>query len=400
MDAKAEFVPSNVPRELVRDFDYNAPPGIEDGVHEAWHRLHDGPDIFWTPHHGGHWVLTRAEDVEYMMKTYEIFSMHGLTIPKIPTPHRLLPLEEDPPVSTPFRNLIQPFFLPKAVKNLEADVRAITTSLIDSFHAKGECEFIGDFAQHLPIIVFLKMVNLPLEDRPQLLAMADGLTRGTTVEVRNQAVTDLMAYLEKWIVERRLHPGEDIISKIANATINGRPITDVEIRSLLTLVVFGGLDTVASSLGFIANALALHPDLRRQLIDNPNLVPGAVEELLRRHGITGDGRELTRDLEYKGISFRKGDLVWIQTLVYGLDDSKFKNPMQIDLTRRGVPHAAFGFGPHHCPGAYVGRTELKVFIQEWLRRIPDFHVKPGERIVARSGSICSVLYLPLQWTVP
>lgn len=392
-------IPSNVPPELVRDFDYNDPPNVENGVHQAWTQLHDGPDIFWTPRHGGHWVVTRADDIEYMMKTYEIFSMHGVTIPKIPTQTRLLPLGEDPPVSTPYRKLIQPFFQPKAVAHLEADARAITNTLIDAFHARGECEFIGEFAHHLPVIIFLKMVNLPLEDRAQLLEITEGLVRGTNVEERHQAIADLLVYLEKWIAERRANPGDDILSKVVNAKINGEPISEADLRSVLTIVVFGGLDTVASSLGFIANALALDPGLRQQLIDDPSLVPAAVEELLRRHGITGDGRELKQDLEYKGLTFRKGDLVWIQTLLYGLDGSKFENPMQIDLTRKRVHHAAFGFGPHICPGAYAARIELKAFIEEWLRRIPNFRVKPGEQILARSGSICSVLRLPLEWDV-
>lgn len=397
MDAKANFVPANVPPELVVDFDYNAPPGVEDGVHEAWYRLHDGPDIFWTPHHGGHWVLTRAEDAEHILKTYEVFSNHGLTIPKLPTPYRMLPLAEDPPESTPFRALIQPFFLPKAVENLEADARFVTVSLIESFRAKGECEFMGDFAHHLPIVIFLKMVNLPLEDRAHLLDIADRSTRGTTVEVRNQAQMDLMVYLEKWIVERRANPGNDIISKIVNATVNGQPINDNDARGLLSIVVFGGLDTVASSLGFFANFLALNPDHRKQLIDNPDLVPAAVEELLRRHGISGVGREMTRDFEYKGISFRKGDLIWVSTLIQGLDDRKFADPLQVDFMRKNVLHGAFGYGVHRCPGSYLARTELKVFIQEWLKRIPDFRVKPGEKVVARSGAVNSVLYLPLQW---
>lgn len=400
MDAKAAFVPDNVPPELVVDFDYNDPPGGDQVEgHAAWHRLHAGPDIFWTPHHGGHWVITRAEDVEYMMKTHEDFSNHGMTIPIIPTPYRKLPLEEDPPESSPFRNLIQPFFLPKAVETLESDARELSISLIEGFRDRGECEFMGDFAHHLPIVIFLKMVNLPLSDRPLLLDITERSTRGTSVEMKNQAQAELMGYLEKSMVERRVRPGNDLISKIVTATINGQPISESDARGLLSIVVFGGLDTVASALGYFAYFLARHPEHCRQLVEDPSLIPAAVEELLRRYGIAGTGRMLTRDLDYKGVSFRKGDLVWIQHLMYGLDDHKHENPLQVDFRRPSSMHAAFGFGVHRCPGSYLARTELKVFLQEWLKRIPEFRVKPGGRVVEGKGSVKSMLYVPLQWAV-
>lgn len=399
MDAKAATIPPNVPPGLVVDFDYNNPPGWESGIQEAWHRLHAGPDIFWTPHHGGHWVVTRAEDVEHIMKTYEVFSNKGMTIPPIPTPYRKLPLEEDPPESTPFRNLIQPFFLPKAIQTLEADARQLSISLIEGFKGKGECEFMSEFAHLLPIVIFLKMVNLPLEDRTLLLDIAERSTRGTTVEMRMQAQGDLMMYLEKWIVERQARPGNDLISKIVNATINGQPISGTDARGLLSIVVFGGLDTVASALGYFAHFLAQHPEHRRQLVEDPELIPGAIEELLRKYGVASTGRMLTRDLEYKGISFRKGDLVWVQHMMYGLDDHKYPDPLKIDFKRPNVLHGAFGFGVHRCPGSFLARTELKVFLQEWMKRIPDFRVKKGAKAEARPGSVTSMLTLPLEWDV-
>lgn len=399
MDIKAANIPSHVPLDRVVDFDYNNPPELERGLHEAWYRLHDGPDIFWTPRNGGHWVITRGEDAEHVLKTYEIFSNHGLTVPKLKLPYRMLPLGEDPPESTPFRELIQPFFLPKAVATLEADARELAIRLIEGFRARGECEFVGEFAQHLPITIFLRMVDLPLEDRPRLLDIANHSTRGTTPHEREKANLDLMEYLEQWIVKRRANPGHDLISRIVSATINGRSISDADAKGTLSIVLFGGLDTVVSALGFVAHFLARNPEHRRQLCDDPALIPVAIEELLRRHGISGVGREVKRDTDYKGTPFRKGDLVWVNTAVYGLDDRKFDDPMKVDFKRRNTMHGAFGFGVHRCPGSFLARTELKVFLQEWLRRIPDFRIKSGAQAVIRAGSVSGVESLPLEWDV-
>ena len=397
MDALASTIPENVPASLVIDFDYNHPAGVEHGIQEAWHSMHEGPDIFWTPRHGGHWVVTRMDDIMHVLKTYEDFSNHGLTIPKIPIPYRMLPLGEDPPESTPFRDLIQPFFLPKAVQNLEKDAREISISLIEGFLGRGECEFMTDFAQHLPLVIFLRLVDLPLDDRPALLDIAERSTRGTTVEIRAQAQTDLMAYLDVWIEKRRAQPGNDLISRIVTAEINGKPISDSDARGLLSIVVFGGLDTVASTLGFFADFLARNTGHRQQLVGNPALIPAAVEELMRRYGGSGVGREVTRDFDYKGLSFRRGDLVWVQTTLAGLDERHYPDPLKVDFQRKTVIHAGFGNGVHRCPGSFLARTELKVFMEEWLKRIPEFRVKPDAKPVFQAGSVSSFQYLPLVW---
>ncbi len=152
--------PEHVPRRLVTDFDYQNIPGHEEDVHLAWSRVHAFPDIFWTPRHGGHWVATRAEDIDVMQVDHRRFSLRSITIPPTPGDHvRLAPLEYDPPEHTPLRAVLSPAFGPKPMQMLEGDVRVLTRQLLDKMVPAGSCEFITDFAKVLPIVTFLRLVD-------------------------------------------------------------------------------------------------------------------------------------------------------------------------------------------------------------------------------------------------
>lgn len=391
--------PAHVPTELVFDFDYTAPAGHETDVHLAWNSLHDEgvPDILWTPRHGGHWLATRAEDIDVMQLDHERFSHSSITVPQGSTGARLLPLEYDPPEHTAFRALISPRFGPRQVQALEADARRITNQLIDGFLNRGECEFVTEFARHLPVYMFLKLVDLPLEDREELLNIAESSVRPKSPEERMEAGMRLNAYVESWVVKRRAEPGPDLFSLMVNAKVDGRDLEPHETTGLLHNVLFGGLDTVASSLGFFARFLADNPGHRKQLIEQPKLIMPAIDELLRRFGIPQTARVITRDFVYKGVQFKEGEQIMMPKVLHGLDERKYQDPLTVDFTRRAQDHAAFGAGPHRCAGAALARMEIRVFLEEWLRRIPDFSIKPGEQPATSSGAVNGMMYLPLVW---
>ena len=397
MSALAER-PAHVDPACVVDFDYLAPRGHEIDVHRAWARLHDPgiPDIVWTPYYGGHWIATRAKDIETMQLDATRFSYASVTIPKSEQTLRLVPLEMDPPEHTPFRALLSPRFGPKPVADLEAEVRALAIELIEGFVADGECEFVDAFAKRLPIVVFLRLVDLPLEDRELLLEMTEASVRGDA-ERRQWAQQQLQQYVGKWIAERRAHPGPDLFSKMVNARVGGREYTPEETFGMMVNVIFGGLDTVASSLGFIAWHLAEHVDLRRQLTMDPGLIPVAIEEFLRRFGIPNTARVITHDLEYGGVQFKAGEQILLPKSLHGLDERRYANAMTVDLARAASRHAAFGDGPHRCPGAGLARMEMRVFLEEWLARIPDFDIPPGATPRTSSGSVNGMMSLPLAW---
>jgi cytochrome P450 len=393
--------PDNVPPELVVDFDILDPPGGRADVHLAWKKLQDGPDIVWTPHHGGHWLVTRGDDIDYVQKNFDPFSMTEASFQKALLPpgspvYRMLPLESDPPEHTAYRAIVTPWFTPKYIGGLEQDVRRLAIELIERVRGDGSCEFVRDFALQLPIAIFLKLTDLPEKDRLKLLEWTEYVTRGTP-EQHVLGFTHMNEYIGALVAARKAKPGSDLISSIVTASVAGRPINDEEIFSMCRVVLFGGLDTVASTMGFIAHFLATHPDHRRQLVEQPDLIPHAVDELQRRFGVTATGRVLVRDFDYKNVHFRKGDRLFVFGALYGLDERKFDHPLEVDFSRRNCIHAGFGAGPHRCPGSFLARTELRAFLEEWLKRIPDFRVRMGERVTFSPGQVQSVRYLPLEW---
>ena len=389
--------PSHVPPHLVRDFDFSDLPEAQQDVHLAWKRLHNGPVVFWTPHYGGHWVATRAAEIERIQTDYETFSHREFSLPRVVKPFPFVPIEVDPPEHADYRRVIAPAFAPAMVARLEAQVRKLAISLIESFKWRGSCEFVTEFARLLPVTVFLDMMDLPVADREKFTQWGEVMTRVPDQEAMQKALQATIAYLADIIKERTANPKSDLISRVVKAQVNGRPIRPDEVLGMTTLLFFGGLDTVASMLSFTARFVARNPAHRRQLVEDPKLIPAAIEEILRRHGLSNTVRVVTRDVELGGAQLRKDDLIMVPISLHGMDERRYENPLQIDFKRKPV-HATFGNGPHRCPGANLARTELRVFLEEWLKRIPEFEITPGKREVTGTGSVNTVAYLPLSWS--
>ena len=383
--------------ELKLDFDYFAVQPIEGDLHAGWKRLHEGPDIFYTSRNRGHWVFTRAEDIAAAWLDHQHFSNAGVAMSRDEREMQLYPGEADPPIHAAYRGLLQSFFSQKQVHAMEERMHSLTGNLIDGFLADGRCEFQSQMARKMPIYIFLHMMELPTEDAPGLLPAADLLTRDSDPQSFLQAMQAMMGYLQGKIAEREHRPGNDFIGRLLTSSVDGRPITQLEVLSLTANVMFGGLDTVVSSMGFFMNFLARNPDHCAELVAQPELIPEAVEELLRRHGIANFGRSVAKDFEYKGLPMREGDLVLLPAALHNLDERKYADPMQVDFHRPIKHHMAFGTGIHRCLGAQLARIELRVLLQEWLAKIPSFRLADGQAVVVKSGRINGVSFLPLRW---
>ena len=395
---KDATIPAHVPPERVRDVDLYNLPGADDDVHLAWKKVQDeNPDIFYTPRYGGYWIVTRASLLDQIWPDHERFSSRHISIPRIEGAAPQLPIETDPPVHQHFRAPVSVALSPKAVRILTDRARALAIELIERLRPKGGCEFVHEFAAHLPMEIFLSIVDLPSKDREWLIARAEIMTRGGKVEDKQRALQEIFGYLEEWIRQRREHPGEDLLSRILQIRIGDRPITHEEALSECALVLFGGLDTVAGTMGFIARFLARNPEHRRLLARQPDLIPHAVEELLRRHSIPTISRVLTRDVTIGGVTMKAGDFVQLTTVFHGLDERAWPRPLEVDFGRDVREHMAFGKGVHKCPGSNLARSEIRVFLEEWLKRIPEFSIAPGDRSVTATGAVAGVLHLPLVW---
>jgi cytochrome P450 len=401
--AVASPIPAHVPPHLVVDFDVYNPEGVGDDYHAPFRRLFEqkAPDLFWTPRYGGHWVLRRTDDLWEVFKDHERFSSHMQIVPREfnpPADRRVLPIQADPPEHTVFRAMIAPAFSPAAVARREEEVRALTIALIEGFKPRGECEIVADLAQHLPIKVFMGMVGLPESDRLMLLDLVGRMFEGGEHE-KYEVILGIQRYLAPVVEARKLKPGQDLISQIVQQRVGERAITVDEVLRLCTVLMLGGLDTVASMIGFVMHFLATHPGHRRQLIAEPGLIPTATEELLRRFAMTNPGRVVARDCEFHGVSLRQGDMVILATPSGAIDPGKFEQADVVDFTRKLPMNTTFGNGPHRCPGSYLARVELKVLLQEWLPRIADFRLKAGDPPQVRTGINGRFARLALEWTV-
>ena len=265
--------------------------------------------------------------------------------------------------------------------------------IIDKLQPKSGCEFVGEFAGVMPVSAFLSMLQLPPEDGPMLRGYSE-----LSIQRKPEGWTLMTEYIKKVIDQRRNHPGDDIVSRVTQGQLNGRPITDHDVLSICQVLIGGGLDTVVTMTSFIAWYLADHPEDRKTLRENPDLIPGAVEEFARRFGTTNIGREVNKDLVYRGVEMRKGDMVCVCTPLYGLDDSLYPDSLAVNIRRQPpARHMAFGSGVHNCAGAGLARREMAIFIDEWLKRIPDFRIKVGTTPVVSTGLVNLMSEMWLEW---
>lgn len=391
--------PSHVPEALVYDVDLFNLDGAKDDVHQAWKRIQrDAPRIFWTPRNGGLWMVTRAEDILETQKDPERFSTKGLLVPNVPRPYPAPPLDIEPPEHAAWRMLVSPAFSPKVVAEVEDMVRRFAADLIDEMAPKGECEFVSEFTKVLPIVVFLTMMQLPLEEREELLPHADVIASSPDPVALREARLNLRAYIVRAVEERKINPRDDLITKIMHAQINGEPAPEDYVIGMCTLLLSGGLDTVKNMLGFCAKFLAQNPGHVRWLRENPDKLDHATEELIRRHGVSNTAKLVVKDCELAGVQLKAGDQIQGVNCLVGLDDDTVDDPMTVNFERPApIPHAAFGNGPHRCPGSILARREIKVWLEEWLPRIPEFGLKPGTKPVQDAGMVNSVSELWLSW---
>lgn len=389
--------PPHVPAARIRDVDIYDLPGSGQDVHGAWLALVGDHDLIWTPRNGGHWIATGGALIQRLFRGDERFSNREIAVPAgsmlVPT----LPIQADGEAHKAYRALIEPAFRPAAVEKYARRARELTVEIIERLKPAGGCEFVGDYASVLPLVIFLQIVDLPEEDREALHRHTRVMTHEPDLAKRHEAFRGIAAYLDAKIAERRANPGGDLLSKVIHGEAMGRPLDAAEVQGMTALLLFGGLDTVASMMSFVMKFLAENPGHRRWIIDNPGRTAFAVEELMRRHGVSQLIRTALVDMEIDGATLRAGDLVMLPSSLHGLDPREFDRPLEVDFTRQAKPAATFGAGAHRCPGASLARMEMQIMVEEWLRRMPDIAIDPSRPLVQRSGAVNGILELPLRW---
>lgn len=393
-------VPPHVPAGHVVDFDIYNPPGVSSDFHGAWKTLHEPgvPDIVWTPRNGGHWIVTRGKLIHDLFADHERFSNKSILVPKeVGLQHQLLPTTLDPPHHQPYRMLLNVGMAPRVLQKVSADIREQAARLVEHIRPAGQCNFTTAYAEMLPIRIFMLMVNLPLDDAPQMKYWADQMTRPDGSMTLVEATQAFGHYLEPYVAARMLEPGDDMLSQMVSGKVNGRPLSSEEALLMSIQVLVAGLDTVVNFLNFAMLFLAQNPHHCSQLVKDPALIPSAVDELLRRFPLVSIGRLIKDDIVYQELHFKAGEMIIIPSPLHGLDERENDRPLEVDFARANPVHSTFGNGPHRCPGASLARIEVIITLQEWLSRIPRFSLAPGHSVVCRGGVVGCIEALPLVW---
>jgi cytochrome P450 len=350
-------------------------------------------------------IICKYEDVVWALRHPEIFSSEMDIQIALGTQRPMIPQQIDPPLQTKFRKILDLRFNRQRMAELEPGVRQHANELIDKIVDRGECEYDRDFAVPLPCTAFLGLMGLPIEDLPFCLELKDGIIRpGVSPEeifraaaLRQETGSRIYAYFETVIEKRLANPGDDIVSYLTTAEIDGRKLTRNEMLDVCYLFLLGGLDTVTATLGCSTAYLAANPTQRRRLVEDPSLIPAAIEELLRwETPVAGVPRLLKQNVTIGGVELQAGSMVTLMVGAANIDDAEFGDGCKVDFDRPANRHVAFGAGAHRCLGSHLARMELRVALEEWHRRIPEYAITPGENPVYTPG-IREVRYLPLVW---
>lgn len=394
------MVPAHVPADRIVNFDIFNPPGGEDDYFAAWKTLLDGPGLVWTTANGGHWIGARGDIVRELWSDAQRLSSESLAVtPGLGDVMQFIPLQQDGAEHKAFRMAVMKGFASRFIVALEPRVTDIARELIATLKPRGSCDFVAEFAEILPLNIFLSLIDVPLEDRVRLRELGVQLTRpdgSMTVEGLKQAADD---YLWPYIEQRMANPGEDLFSRILSEPIMGRPWTVDEARRMCRNLLFGGLDTVAAMFGMVALHLARHPEDQRLLREKPDLIPAATDELMRRYPTVAVTRNAVADIAVDGVMIRSGDLVYLPSVLHNLDPESFDAPETVRFDRELSPmrHSTMGAGAHRCVGAGLARMEVIVFLREWLSQMPPFRLDPAQPVRMKGGNVGACTAIPLIW---
>ena len=329
-------------------------------------------------------VISRYQDVIWALRHPEVFSSEMDLHLALGTERPMIPQQIDPPRQTRFRKILDPQFSRKRMLALEPELRRHARELIEAFAGRGRCEFMRAFAVPFPGIAFLRLMGLPIEDLDLLLGWKDGIIRPpgpreAAPAARASAGKQIYAYFERALDRRAARePGDDVLAHLLRAEIDGRPLTREEMLDICFVFLLGGLDTVTATLGCSVLYLAENPEQRRRLVEAPERIPGAVEELLRwETPVMGVTRLVKQDVRLSGVEIAAGQIAFLLLGAADTDAAEFAEAMRVDFARERNPHLAFGGGPHRCLGSHLARVELRVALEEIHRRIPDYALEPG-----------------------
>ncbi|MDV3124584.1 cytochrome P450 [Mycobacterium sp. 21AC1] len=366
----------------------------QDGARPVFRNTEGGMD---------YWVFTDNSVILDGLQHPELWSSSVIVPTEPEPPYKWIPIMIDPPDHAKWRQVLAEYFSPGRVKGLRGAQQALAAALVDQLVDEGGCDFVERISRVFPSTVFLTIMGMPVEDLDKFLVWEDMILHqsGVGEEVnaaRLEGMTHVMGYFSELIRRRRENrdpDADDIVSKAIDWTIDGEPINDLELLNCLLLLFMAGLDTVSNQLSYAMLHLATHPADRARIVAEPELIPKAVEEILRVYPIVQTARKATQDMDFHGCPVKAGDMASFSLALAGRDESAYPDAREFDIDRGVTRHLSFGGGPHRCLGSHLARQEMAVVLEEWHKRIPDYELA-GEAI-EHGGQVFGVDSLNLRW---
>jgi len=396
---------------------------VFDPVHALWpstvmnRLLNECPVARSQVFEGGYWVVTKVEHARRILSDPETFSSSAPIVPRLEGSEMLLsiPLTLDPPEHTAYRRLLGVVFSPARIEKMEPEVRALARSQVAALLASGEAhagvvDFMKDFAIPYPAATLLEVLGLPIDDLDTLLHFKDLMTVNQfspDEAVREDFRTVQIPMIRDYVVRQaglRRDPDtapEGLFTALVHTKLRGeRPLTDDELVGIVTLLISAGLDTTTAHLCMHLAYLAEHQDRWRELIEHPERIPGAVDELLRFNSNVNPARLIMKDVEIGGVRMKAGEMVSVVLPATSFDADEFPDPMRLDFERKPNRHLTFGGGPHTCLGSHLARFLLRIALQELTVAMPSFRIAPGTTPVRHAGILFGMDNLELQLSSP
>ena len=380
------------------DFDHRDPRWVEN-PYPIWDELRSRCPVARSARfQDGAYFPSRYAEVREIAYDAENFSSRRVIVreTKVP-PQPAPPITSDPPEHTPARKLLLPAFAPHVIARLEPRTRALCRELLDAIGDAKTCDGAVDYAQHIPVRLIAHMLGVPEKDGDLFrrwihLILEVGISDESVIL---PALQEMSVYFAAEIKRRGAKRGDDLISFLLDAKMEGRPLSEAHMTGTLRLLLIAGIDTTWSGIGASLWHLATHPEDRRRLAADPSLMPTAIEEFLRAYAPVTMAREVLKETTVGGCAFKEKGQVLLSFPAANRDPAVFADADKVLIDRAENRHAAFGLGRHRCLGSNLARLEMTVAVEEWLARFPEFRLADGARVKWSEGTVRGPRRLPL-----
>ena len=368
-----------------------------------WDELRQTCPVAHTERYGGVWLPTRQEDVAAIAYDTERFTSRSILVSKFRPPLEMAPQGIAPPISSdpPFhqgaRRVLLPAFAPQAVTKLEPSTRAYCEELVEQLRGHDLVDAAQGYAEHIPVRVIANMLGLPEEDADRFRGFVNHAIEGVdkSLEERAAGMMELFGYMEAQIDDHLANPRDDLTSYLLEAELDGEKLDAFHVSRTIGLLLLAGIDTTWSAIGASIWHLAKTPADRERLVTEPELLPVAMEELLRAYAPVTMARLVREDTDFHGCPMKADDFVLLPFPAANRDPEAFDRPDEVIIDREVNRHSAFGLGIHRCAGSHLARMELRVALEVWLAAFPEFRLADPDAVRWSGGQVRGPRTLPV-----